>query len=144
MELMLRKERSRSKSGKHAYYENAFYISRSEVREIEGEEKRRAETLYRSGEAYVVVPKKNKEDEVIVKVSLVRNLRGRVKGYLEVLDGSGRILLRTKYNKLKIRRCEGDSNYAWAVKKAASFLNLPVRRYNFRTGQSEDDRKSAS
>ncbi|MCI4397008.1 MAG: hypothetical protein JHC28_05560 [Thermoprotei archaeon] len=134
MELKLKKERSKSVSGKHAYFENAFYVSKEKVTEVEPLKKTNVSPLYKNGEAFIIQPKMQPKAEVIVRVSLVRNLRGKVKGYIEVFDAEGQIVLRTKYSKLKIRRCYGNTEYAWAIKSVASFLNLPVKRHNFRTG----------
>ncbi|MEM0021116.1 MAG: hypothetical protein QW039_05845 [Fervidicoccaceae archaeon] len=143
MSIEIRRERSKSKSGKHAYYENAFYVSRSEVREIDPLKKRNAPPLYKEGESTIIQPKPPRSGEVIVKVRLVRNPRGRVKGIVDVIDENGRILLRMKYNKLKFRRSIGSAEFAWAVKNVASHLKLPIRRFNLKTGV-EDDRNSAS
>ncbi|MGB9726233.1 MAG: hypothetical protein ACP5I2_02995 [Fervidicoccaceae archaeon] len=144
MVVELKKERSKSRSGKHAYYENAFYVSKTGVKEIDDGRRKGASTLYRIGEAYLIELKDIPQDVVIVHVKLIRNLRGKVKGYIDVLNREGAVVLRVKYNKLKIRRCYGSTEYAWAVKNIVSFLNIPVKRFNFSTGAIGDDRNSAN
>lgn len=144
MVLELRKERSRSKTNKHAYYENAFLVTKSGVKEVDSDSRKKISTRYKNGEAYLVELKKPPQDGVIAIVKLTKNLRGRVRGYIEVLNSEGHPVFKVKYNKLKIRRCFGSTEYAWAVKSIVTFLNLPVKRYNFSTGSVGDDRNSAN
>jgi len=128
--LGLRIERSRSRSGKHAVRSLALLVSpRGEVVEARPRSAERLRPLYSVGEAfqaYYAVP----EGWLLVYVYLVRNLRGHVKGYIEVYDRDGRLLYRAVYRRLKLRRSIGDPSYAWAVRRVAEHLKLPVKRTN--------------
>ncbi len=128
MELVV--EKSKSRRGIHAIVRKVFLVSRDgRVVEVTGPRVGPAERTYSRGEAYRVKVKPGK-DELVVYVVLVRGLRGRVKGYFEVYDESGRLLYRAVYRKLKVRYSKGDPSYSWAVKLVAEKLRIPVKRFN--------------
>jgi hypothetical protein len=123
-------ERSKSRRGIHAIVRKVFLVSRDgRVVEVTGPRVGPAEKTYSRGEAYRVRVKP-REDELVVYVVLVRGLRGRVKGYFEVYDRSGRMVYRAVYRKLKVRYSKGDPNYAWAVERVVEKLGIPVKRFN--------------
>jgi len=78
------------------------------------------------------------EGDYLVAASLVRNTRGHVSGFFEVIDWTGRTLLRAVYRRLKIRRSSGDPSYSWAIERALEAFKLDryVRRINMATGAS--------
>ncbi len=127
---MLVEELSKSRSGRHAVRRIVLVASRSRgVRVPEGP-RREARPLYAVGEARIVEPRGLGEDEVIVYVHLVRNPRGRVKGFMEVYGADGALLYRAVYRKLKLRYSKGNPKYSWAARMAAEHIKLPVKRYS--------------
>ncbi|AEM39388.1 hypothetical protein Pyrfu_1531 [Pyrolobus fumarii 1A] len=128
MELVV--EKSKSRRGLHAIVRKVFVVSRNgNVVEVTGPRVGAAEKTYSRGEAYLVKVQPGKDD-VVVYVVLVKGLRGRVKGYFEVYDSTGRLVYRAVYRKLKLRYSKGDPNYAWAVKLVVEKLDIPVKKYN--------------
>jgi hypothetical protein len=128
--LRVRLEKSRSRTGKHAARALALLVS-PEGRVVEPRPRMTSpvKPLYRRGEAYEAyyqVP----EGWFLVYVWLVRNLRGHVKGYIEVYDSEGRMVYRAVYRRLKLRRSSGDPSYAWIVRRVADYLKLPVKNTN--------------
>ncbi len=125
-----RVERSKSRSGKHAVRDLVLLVSRNgEVKEPRPRIQQPTSPTYSRGEAYRVyinVP----EDWFLVQVHLVRNLRGHVKGYIEVYAPSGERLFRAVYRKLKLRYSDGDPQYAWIVQRVADYLKLPIKNIN--------------
>ncbi len=128
--IRVKLEKSRSRSGKHAVRALALLVSeKGDVMEPRPRMTNRAKPLYRKGEAYEAfynVP----DGWYLVYVWLVRNLRGHIKGYIEVYDGEGRLLYRAVYRRLKLRRSMGDPRYAWVVRRVAEYLKLPIKRVN--------------
>jgi len=130
MTPMLVEELSKSRSGRHAVRRIVLVASRSRgVRVPEGS-RREARPLYAVGEARIVELRGLGEDEVIVYVHLVRNPRGRVKGFMEVYGADGALLYRAVYRKLKLRYSKGNPKYSWAARMAAEHIKLPVKRYS--------------
>ncbi len=131
MELV--EERSFSRSGKHAVRRLVLVVSKEGVREPEAK-RIRVKPLYVKGEAYLLKDVRVGEGEYLVQASFVRNLRGHVKGTMEVYTGDGALVYRAVYRKLKVRRSMGDPKYAWAVKKVVEHLKLPVKRMSLGYG----------
>ena len=128
--LRIRIEKSRSRTGKHAVRSLALLVSpEGEVAEPKPRIVNKVKPLYRVGEAYesyYTVP----PGWFLVHVWLVKNLRGHVKGYIEVFDSDGRLVYRAVYRRLKLRRSTGDPSYAWIVRRVAEHLGLPVKNTN--------------
>jgi len=128
--LTLRLERSRSRTGKHAARSLVLLVSESgEVVEARPRLYRRVKPLYSKGEAFEAsfeVP----PGWYLVYVWLVRNLRGHVKGYIEVYSRDAELLYRAVYRRLKLRRSRGDPRYAWIVRRVVEHLRLPVKNTN--------------
>ncbi|ABM81042.1 hypothetical protein [Hyperthermus butylicus] len=123
-------EMSKSRTGRHAARSLALLVS-EEGDIVEAKPRRIAETkpLYSRGRAYIAsidVP----EGWYLVYVYLVKNLRGHVKGYIEVYSRDAELLYRAVYRKLKLRFSKGDPHYAWIVRRVAEYLKLPVKNYN--------------
>ncbi len=131
MELV--EERSFSRSGKHAVRRLVLVVSKEGVREPEAK-RIRVKPLYVKGEAYLLKDVRVGEGEYLVQASFVRNLRGHVKGTMEVYTGDGALVYRAVYRKLKVRRSMGDPKYAWVVKKVVEHLKLPVKRMSLGYG----------
>ena len=128
--LVLRVERSKSRSGKHAARALALLVSETgEVVEARPRSYRKVKPLYSRGGAYEAsfeVP----PGWYLVYVWLVKNLRGHVKGYIEVYSRDAELLYRAVYRRLKLRRSRGDPRYAWIVRRVADYLRLPVKNTN--------------
>ncbi len=128
-------ERTRSRTGKHASYSNAFLVtSEGKVSEARARSRREARGTYARGSAVEALLEPPGPGEVLVAVTMRRNLRGRVHGTLVVYDGEAGEVLRAVYRKLKVRRSRGDPGYEWAIRAVMDHLKLPVKRYNMSTG----------
>jgi len=129
MPVMLIEELSKSKSGKHAVRRIALIVSRDgEVKPAKGVEEY-IKPVYVKGKAKKIIVNLS-DNEYAVQVHLVRNIYGKVKGFIEVYDNNGSLLFRAVYRKLKLRRSMGEIKYAWIVKVVADKIKLPVKRYN--------------
>lgn len=130
-------ERTKSRSGKHASYAGVFVVyPDGRVEEPKVVSRKPVRGTYARGQAASVILRPPKEGAVLVLVHMNRNLRGRVRGVMRVVDPEAREVLRVVYRKLKIRRSRGDSRFEWAVRAVADHLKLPVKRYNMSTGGS--------
>ncbi len=128
--VQLRVERSKSRTGKHAVRDIALVVTADgRVEEARPKARYPAKPVYSRGEAYLVHVEA-REGVYPVQVHLVRNLRGHVKGYIEVYGPDGTPVYRAVYRKLKLRYSRGDDRYAWVVEAVARYLNLPVKRAN--------------
>jgi hypothetical protein len=128
--LRLVEELSKSRTGKHAVRRMVLIVSKDgSVRKPEGRGGR-VKPIYAEGEARLVEISDLRDNEVAVYIHLVRNPRGRVKGYMEVYDRDGALVYRAVYRKLKLRYSKGNPRYSWAVRIAAEHIRLPVKRYN--------------
>ncbi len=136
MVLSFLREKSKSRSGKHSLYANAFEIEENKVTPIKAQRREQIRPLYKRGEAERLYLKRNipSEKKLYVQVWFIRNLRGKVKGTIKVYSQDGDTKLEAKYKKLKVRRSSGDPSYGWAVVSVMDHLKLPVKRYNFNTG----------
>lgn len=125
-------ESSRSRSGVHVERKYAFIVRGNEVIEVRGGTP--VKPVYSRGEARVVEVNL-KPGEFAVQVRLVRGLKGRVKGYMAVYDGSGVEVYRVVVRKLKIRPSKGDRRYHWVVERVVERmgLNKYLRRYKLTT-----------
>ncbi|RLG87291.1 MAG: hypothetical protein DRO15_05105 [Thermoprotei archaeon] len=131
MVVKLIEELSKSKSKRHAIRRMGFIVK--ETCEIERPRGRSIpiKPLYAQGEAhevYVNIP----PDAYAVQLIMIKCLRNRVKGCIEVFSSDGRLLLRVKYQKFKVRKSVGDSKYSWIVDKIIKHLKIPVRRMNIK------------
>ena len=128
--INVRIEMSKSRSGKHAVRSMAFLVSeKGEVVKARPRQVTEVKPIYSRGRAYLAsidVP----EGWYLVYVYLVRNLRGHVKGYIEVYSRDAELLYRAVYRRLKLRFSKGNPKYAWIVRLVAQHLKLPVKRFN--------------
>ncbi len=129
--VLLKEELSKSRTGKHAVRDIVLVVDLSSGEIKSAKPKRREETqpVYRRGKAYFVLLSLP-ENHVAVQVHLVRNLRGVVKGFIEVYNREGIKLYRAVYRKLKLRYSCGDPYYAWVVELVTKKLGLPVKNTN--------------
>ncbi len=79
-----------------------------------------------------------REGELYAQIDLVMNPRKRVKGYIEIYDSEGRLLIRAKYDKRKLRLSKGSPKYGKAVELLLRSLNIGYRRANWRTYPARD------
>ncbi|KSW12270.1 hypothetical protein CF15_05845 [Pyrodictium occultum] len=128
--LNVRMERSKSRSGKHAARSLALLVSEDgQIVEPRPRMVREERPLYSRGSAYiasVAVP----PGWYLVYIYLVKNLRGHVKGYIEVYSHDAQLLYRAVYRRLKLRYSRGDPRYAWIVQGVVDYLRLPVKNMN--------------
>ncbi|BES81406.1 hypothetical protein [Pyrodictium abyssi] len=128
--LNVRIEMSKSRSGKHAVRSLALLVSENgEIVEPRPRITQKEKPLYSRGSAYtasIAVP----QGWYLVYVYLVKNLRGHVKGFIEVYSPDAQLLYRAVYRKLKLRYSYGDPRYAWIVQKVVDYLKLPVKNMN--------------
>ncbi len=101
------------------------------VLDVQPRNTRGIKPMYSRGEAYesyVDVP----ANYMVVQMSFIRGLRGRVKGEFMVLDSKGNLLCRALYRKLKLRLigCSEADKYLKVVKCVTSSLKIPVKRYS--------------
>ena len=129
--IILRMEKSKSRTGKHAIRTLAFYVtSDGRVLPARPRSLQPVKPIYRVGEAYDAWFEPPPDDGYLVYVYLIRNLRGHVKGHIEVYSRDAELLYRAVYRKLKLRRSRGDPSYAWVVRRVAEHLGLPVKNTN--------------
>ncbi len=133
-------EASKSRTGKHASRKLAvvYYKNRKEVvtkLTSTTTKQEHIRTVYARGQS-VIIELDNPDIEYIVYVELIRNIRGHVKGHLQVYDRNGRLLYEAVLRKRKIRRVSGGKQYSWLVEDAIKSIGLEgyVRRYNHNTG----------
>ncbi|HID80433.1 MAG TPA: hypothetical protein EYP48_01805 [Ignisphaera sp.] len=133
--LRIRIENSRSRSGKHACRALAFVVSKEglEIREPIALRTETVKPLYAKGFAYYLYTDL-KDNELLVYVTLVKNLRNEVKGYIEVYTTDGTKVFRVKYVNGKIRCVFGNRRYWSVVEKVLMHLRIPYRRINLGTG----------
>mgnify|MGYP000530600915 CR=1 FL=1 len=129
MPITLIEELSKSRTEKHAVRRIALIITRNgEVRPAKGVEEE-IKPVYVKGKAKKIIVNL-KDDEFGVQIHLVKNIYGKVKGFIEVYRSDGALVFKAVYRKLKLRRSMGDIRYAWIIKLAADKIKLPVKRYN--------------
>lgn len=134
--LILCEEKSESRRGLHKARRIPVVIKGEKVMTAEGI-RSPASPLYAVGEASEV-SLEPREDELYAQVDLVMNPRRRVKGYIEIYDGEGRLLIRAKYSKLKLRLGRGNPKYGKLVELVARSLNIPYKNVNWHTYSSGD------
>jgi len=92
--------------------------------------KRPVKPLYAVGEAYEVLVSP-REGELYIQVDLTMNPRKRVKGYITIYDARGNMLIRAKYERLKLRLSKGLSRYGRLVEQVAKHLKMPYKNVNW-------------
>ncbi|MEZ0394558.1 MAG: hypothetical protein ABWK00_05920 [Desulfurococcaceae archaeon] len=123
-------ERSRSRTGKHALVSQLLLFSRGtglsrlpESRILSREAARPTYSRGTSERVRVVA----RPDDALLYVWLVRNFRGKVKGYITVFSGRGEPIYRARYDDGRLARSFGEPAHAWLVRLAAQALGLAVR-----------------
>jgi len=131
MVVKLVEELSKSKTGKHAIRRMAFIVKEDcEIMRPKGRIIP-IKPLYRIGEAkeiYAEVP----PNAYAVQLVMIKCLRARVKGYIDVYSAEGKLLLRVNYRRFKLRKSIGDAKYAWVVEKIVKHLKIPIKRMNIK------------
>ncbi len=136
--MIVRIELSRSRTGKHAFraLPILFDLEKRTFIEIKPCGKK-VKPMYSKGEAYLCnidVP----SSCLLIYLTFVKNLRNRVRGYIDIISPDGRTVLRVKYVDYKIRRVCGDPTYGWIIEELCSFLKIPYRRINMKTGSDSE------
>ncbi len=129
----LRIESSKSRTGKHIlkstaliYKKDKGLLSINKLREVVvGEEQ--VKPTYRRGWAKKIDVKLDHGD-YLIHIWFVKNLWGKVKGYISVYNHKGELVYRAKYVDGDLRRSTGDPIYAWLVRLVAQELKIPVKR----------------
>lgn len=130
-EVRLRIEKSRSRTGKHAFRALVLEVCGGGIREAKPRRRVRVKPVYSRGEAFEGI---FEAKCILVHLSLVKNLRNKVKGIIRVFH-EGREVLRVKYVDEKIRRVCGDRAYHRVVEDVIRYLRIPYRRINMSTGE---------
>jgi len=128
LEVRLVVEASKSRSGLHAERKLAFVVRGGELVEVKGGEP--VKPVYSRGEARVARVNL-RPGELAVQVRLVRNPRGRVRGYIAVFDHGGVEVYRVVVRKRKVRPSRGDTQYHWVIERVVEKLGLSryLRKY---------------
>jgi len=121
-------ERSKSKTGKHAYLRVAFVLDHAGRVVKEYKPSGGVPDVYSRGEGEEVNVEYGGE-EIVAVLEMKKNFRGRVEGKVEVYD-RGKLVYRAVYRKLKLRGSFGDPAYHFFVKKLFEYLKIPVKREN--------------
>lgn len=135
--VKLRIEKSRSRTGKHAFRALVLEVCDDTVREPKAVHRVRVRPTYAVGEAFEA---EFESSCVLVYLSLVKNLRNEVKGVIRVFH-EGKEVLRVKYIKEKIRRVCGDKSYHRVLEHVIRYLRIPYRRINMDTGDDVCERR---
>ncbi|MEM0340148.1 MAG: hypothetical protein QXN05_04525 [Acidilobaceae archaeon] len=133
MSVKLIVESSRSRTGKHIEKKMAFVVSKDSVKAFDESfciETELVKPVYSKGRACVISVEVSPESYA-VQLRLVRNLYGRVKGYINVYDERGTLLYKAVIRKLKVRPSLGDYRYHWVVERVIEYLKLNkvLKRY---------------
>ncbi|MFN4045952.1 MAG: hypothetical protein ACK4H7_01250 [Acidilobaceae archaeon] len=116
-------EASKSRSGLHAERKLAFIVrGGARLEEVRGEGVK-VKPVYSRGDARSIEVSLSPGDYAVY-VRLVRGFRGRVKGYIVVLDSSGSMVYRAVLRKRKVRPSMGDRRYHSMVEKVVEALKL--------------------
>ncbi len=129
----LRIESSKSRTGKHVlkstvliYKKDKGLLSINKHQEaVVGEEQ--VKPTYRRGWAKKIDVKLDHGD-YLIHIWFVKNLWGKVKGYISIYNHRGELVYRAKYVDGDLRRSTGDPIYAWLVRLVAQQLKIPVKR----------------
>lgn len=127
--LVLRVEKSRSRSNKHIYTSSVFVLKKAiglvpYVKCTLSEEK--IKPIYAVGEAKLVKVKADHGDFVI-HVYFVKNYMNRIKGFVDIYNHKGELLYRAKYINGFLVKSRGNPIYAWLVRLLFDSLKIPVR-----------------
>ncbi|UXD21429.1 hypothetical protein IPA_04170 [Ignicoccus pacificus DSM 13166] len=126
-------ERSKSRTGKHAFVSLAFIVDRKsgEVKESI-KPKGHHPSVYVKGEGELREVEYD-DNDVLVVVQMVkspqRNPKKSVKGKILVFD-KGQLVYRAVYRDLKLRGSFGEPHYIRYVRSVMSLLQVPIKREN--------------
>ncbi len=126
-------EDSRSRSGRHVVKKRAFILLKNgllkPVSKLEDRvlEVRDIEPTYSRGKARCYRVRLDHGDYAI-QVSFVKNLWGRVKGFIEAYNYKGELVYRAKYFDGELRRSIGAPIYAWIIRLVTQLLKIPVSK----------------
>jgi hypothetical protein len=134
--LILCEERSESRRGLHKMRRIPLVIRGEKVMIADGP-RSSTSPLYAVGKANEI-SLEPRDGELYVQVDLVMNPKRRVKGFIEIYDEKGRLLIRAKYEKLKLRLSMGNPRYGRLVELVARFLNIPYKNVNWRVHPTRD------
>lgn len=125
----LRVENSRSRSGRHFLYSTVLIYKKDQglipynkCTFVENSVK----PIYAKGEAKNVTVKISHGD-FILHVSLVRNYKNIVKGYISVYNYRGELVYRAKYISGYVVRSKGNPVYSWIVRLFLEIAKIPVK-----------------
>jgi hypothetical protein len=128
--FILCEERSESRRGLHKRRRIALIIRAGGIYPATGS-KSPVKPLYAVGEAYEVFIEGSRGDELYVQIDLTMNPKKRVKGHISIYDSNGNMLIRAKYEKLKLRLSKGSSKYGKLVEQVVKHLNIPYKNVNW-------------
>lgn len=120
--VRLVEELSRSSTGRHVERKLAFIVKDERVLKPAGIGEP-VKPVYSRGSAKAFSINL-REGEYGVQVRLVRNPRGRVKGYLEVYGADGEVIYKAVIVRKKMRYSKGDRSYSWVASITARKIGL--------------------
>lgn len=132
--MILCEEKSESRRGLHKMRRIPLVIRGEKVVIADGQ-RSPSPPLYAVGEASEISVEP-RENELYAQVDLVMNPRKRVKGYIVIYDSDGQLLIKARYNKLKLRLSTGNPKYGRLVELIARSLNIPYKNVNWHTRSS--------
>ena len=126
-------EESRSRSNRHMCRKVSLILLKDNGLKLISKmperilEKTEIKPTYARGKAYKYRVKLEHGDYAI-QISLVKNLWGKVKGWINVYNYKGELVYRAKYVDGELRRSIGNPIYAWIVRFVAEELCIPVKK----------------
>lgn len=126
-------EESRSRSNRHVCRKVSLILLKNNGLKLVSKlpervlEKVEIKPTYAHGKAYRYKVGLEHGDYAI-QINLVRNLWGKVKGWISVYNYKGELIYRAKYVDGELRRSLGNPLYAWIIRLVVEELRIPVKK----------------
>ncbi len=126
-------EESRSRSNRHICRKISLLLLKNNGLKLVSKmpnrvlEKTEIKSTYAYGKAYKYKIRLEHGDYAI-QISFVKNLWGKVKGWINVYNYKGELVYRAKYVDGELRRSIGSPIYAWIVRLVVEELHIPVKK----------------
>ena len=126
-------EESRSRSNRHICRKVSLILLKNNGLKLLSKmpervlEKTETKPTYAHGRA-IKYKVKLEHGDYAIQISLVKNLWGKVKGWISVYNYKGELVYRAKYVDGELRRSIGNPIYAWIIRLVAEELHIPVKK----------------
>lgn len=127
--IVFRVEQSRSRSKKHILFSTLYIYKKGaglipfkkfpHTREV-------IRPIYSRGEAEIVSVDVDPGD-FLIYVWLVKNFKGKVKGYIAIHNHRGELLYKVKYNDGYVTRSKGSPVFAWLIRFFLQATKIPFK-----------------